>query len=335
MFPRQLFLSHVNRESIIKRILSSMGCSPDFIERVTPDISSFASDMVTNPCNASTSKVLTMVLVILVTTPYDEREEIDRALNESLIQETSRFKPASKSCIDGLKRMSFEDSCSMKDCMVARDEPLVPFMPVCHALMIKDYGGDLVSGIITPFITKPTEDLLNAECLLWIVLVTISFHEIFVNLNVGIRDLYLLKWVTSASHSACSVKETQMEHFRNLDALGSIKANILCKGACLGLNTLWDLRRIFVSVSSSKTSSADATGVYVVDKGLMEWNSDISAAEIRLELLVVHMGACRTEITKSPAMKSQDVRRKMDGIEVKYKSATVWEDRFCVTSGHV
>ncbi|KAG6786154.1 hypothetical protein POTOM_007748 [Populus tomentosa] len=125
LFPRQLFSSHVNRESIVKEILSSMGCSPDFIESAAPDISSFALDMVTNPCNASSSEVLTMVLAIHVTTPYDEREEIDRALSESLMQEASRFKPASKSCIDGLKRMSLEGSCSMKECMVCLEEFLM------------------------------------------------------------------------------------------------------------------------------------------------------------------------------------------------------------------
>ncbi|KAJ6939265.1 hypothetical protein NC651_005641 [Populus alba x Populus x berolinensis] len=125
LFPRQLFSSHVNRESIVKEILSSMGCSPDFIESAAPDISSFALDMVTDPCNASSSEVLTMVLAIHVTTPYDEREEIDRALSESLMQEASRFKPASKSCIDGLKRMSLEGSCSMKECMVCLEEFLM------------------------------------------------------------------------------------------------------------------------------------------------------------------------------------------------------------------
>ncbi|KAL3572831.1 hypothetical protein D5086_026735 [Populus alba] len=124
LFPRQLFSSHVNRESIVKEILSSMGCSPDFIESAAPDISSFALDMVTNPCNASSSEVLTMVLAIHVTTPYDEREEINRALSESLMQEASRFKPASKSCIDGLKRMSLEGSCSMKECMGKPEDTL-------------------------------------------------------------------------------------------------------------------------------------------------------------------------------------------------------------------
>lgn len=131
LFPRQLFSSHVNRESIVKEILSSMGCSPDFIESAAPDISSFALDMVTNPCNASSSEVLTMVLAIHVTTPYDEREEIDRALSESLMQEASRFKPASKSCIDGLKRMSLEGSCSMKECMVCLEEFLMGSEVAC------------------------------------------------------------------------------------------------------------------------------------------------------------------------------------------------------------
>ena len=131
LFPRQLFSSHVNRESIVKEILSSMGCSSDFIESAAPDISSFALDMVTNPCNASSSEVLTMVLAIHVTTPYDEREEIDRALSESLMQEASRFKPASKSCIDGLKRMSLEGSCSMKECMVCLEEFLMGSEVVC------------------------------------------------------------------------------------------------------------------------------------------------------------------------------------------------------------
>ncbi|KAF9687205.1 hypothetical protein SADUNF_Sadunf02G0069400 [Salix dunnii] len=125
LFPRRLFLSHVNRENIIKEILSSMGCSPDFVESVAPDISSFALDMVTDPCNASSGEALTMVLAIFVTTPYDEREEIDRALSDSLMQETSRFKPASKSCIDGLKRMSLEGSCSMKECMICLEEFLM------------------------------------------------------------------------------------------------------------------------------------------------------------------------------------------------------------------
>ncbi|KAJ6709369.1 hypothetical protein OIU74_010463 [Salix koriyanagi] len=125
LFPRQLFLSHVTRENIIKEILYSTGCSSDFVESVAPDISSFALDMVTDPCNASSSEALTMVLAILVTTPYDEREEIDRALSDSLMQETSRFKPASKSCIDGLKRMSLEGSCSMKECMICLEEFLM------------------------------------------------------------------------------------------------------------------------------------------------------------------------------------------------------------------
>lgn len=57
--------------------------------------------------------------------------EIDRALSESLMQEASRFKPASKSCIDGLKRMSLEGSCSMKECMVCLEEFLMGSEVVC------------------------------------------------------------------------------------------------------------------------------------------------------------------------------------------------------------
>ncbi|EEF48337.1 E3 ubiquitin-protein ligase ATL4-like [Ricinus communis] len=126
--PRNLIFSSddQSRSSIMDAILSTTAASRDFIDLILPEVSSFALEMATHPSNKNV-KVLTMGLLICVVTPYDEREEIDRALGET-IQEKARFKPASKSCIEGLKRVRIDkddDKISGETCMVCLEKESV------------------------------------------------------------------------------------------------------------------------------------------------------------------------------------------------------------------
>lgn len=86
--------------------------------------------MVTHPCNSKV-KVLAMGLAIFVVTPYDDRQEIDRALSE-IMQENPRFEPASKSCIEGLKRVKLVgDSTMMEKCMICLEKAMVGQEVIC------------------------------------------------------------------------------------------------------------------------------------------------------------------------------------------------------------
>lgn len=128
---RELVLCGEFGTRAIEMILSNTGASTDFIQGATPDISSYALSLINDPCNAN-SKVITMVLAILVISPYDDRGEIDRALSEIRMEETNlRFKPASKSSIEGLIRVKLESLCRMKECMICLEEFLIGKQVMC------------------------------------------------------------------------------------------------------------------------------------------------------------------------------------------------------------
>ncbi|KAF5749035.1 hypothetical protein HS088_TW04G00996 [Tripterygium wilfordii] len=120
--PRQLLLSPELAQRFIQILLSETGASLDFVGAAAPDISSFALEMIVNDaCNAN-RRVLSMVLAVLVVTPYDEHGEIERAIGES-VRESVKFRPASKESIEGLLRI--EDSCEVNECVICLEELLV------------------------------------------------------------------------------------------------------------------------------------------------------------------------------------------------------------------
>ncbi|KAF5735508.1 hypothetical protein HS088_TW15G01015 [Tripterygium wilfordii] len=120
--PRQLLLSLELAQRFVRFLLSETGASMDFVEAAATDISSFALEMIVNDaCNAN-RRVLSMVLMVLVVTPYDEHGEIERAIGESF-REGVKFRPASKESIEGLLR--FEDSCGVNKCVICLEESLV------------------------------------------------------------------------------------------------------------------------------------------------------------------------------------------------------------------
>ncbi|KAF2291387.1 hypothetical protein GH714_023516 [Hevea brasiliensis] len=123
--PRNLFLSQDSGSVVVDALLSTTGVSRDFIDSVIPDVSSFAFDMVTHPYNSKV-RVLTMGLAIFVVTPYDDRQEIDRALSEAM-QENPRFEPSSKSCIEGLKRVKLvnDSTTMMKRCAICLKKQMI------------------------------------------------------------------------------------------------------------------------------------------------------------------------------------------------------------------
>ncbi|XP_050214294.1 E3 ubiquitin-protein ligase SGR9, amyloplastic-like [Mercurialis annua] len=116
--PRTLIFSSddQSRSHIINNILSTTGASTDFINSILTEVSSFASEIVSHPSNDNV-KILTMGLFICVATPYDDREEIDRFLRET-IQENARFEPASKSCIQRLNKIRVEDDGFCQKCVI-------------------------------------------------------------------------------------------------------------------------------------------------------------------------------------------------------------------------
>ncbi|KAK7847026.1 hypothetical protein CFP56_007199 [Quercus suber] len=89
--------------TILANIFSNTGVSQDFLDAATPSILSFASVMFNDARNIG--RVLFPIAVfVLVVTPYDERDQIDRAIRESMEARTVKTVPAAKSSIDGLKK---------------------------------------------------------------------------------------------------------------------------------------------------------------------------------------------------------------------------------------
>lgn len=95
--------------------------SQDFLDTATPSILSFASVMFNDARNIG--RVLFPIAVfVLVVTPYDERDQIDRAIRESMEARTVKTVPAAKSSIDGLKKVRIDDFCSIRECSICLEE---------------------------------------------------------------------------------------------------------------------------------------------------------------------------------------------------------------------
>uniref|UniRef100_A0A7N2MK21 Uncharacterized protein n=1 Tax=Quercus lobata TaxID=97700 RepID=A0A7N2MK21_QUELO len=107
--------------TILANIFSNTGVSQDFLDTATPSILSFASVMFNDARNIG--RVLFPIAVfVLVVTPYDERDQIDRAIRESMEARTFKTVPAAKSSIDGLKKVRIDDFCSIRECSICLEE---------------------------------------------------------------------------------------------------------------------------------------------------------------------------------------------------------------------
>ncbi|CAN1176182.1 E3 ubiquitin-protein ligase RING1-like [Linum perenne] len=130
LLPRELFSSSADGfdpSSVVEAALSETGAAGDFIAAIVPEVSSFAVELATDPSNAGV-RVVTMVLALFVITPFDDREAIDQALSEQDVRDL-RFKPASKSAIEGLKRFTLD--CLGGSCTVCLDEMLIGDQVAC------------------------------------------------------------------------------------------------------------------------------------------------------------------------------------------------------------
>ena len=107
--------------TILANLFSNTGVSQDFLDTATPSILSFASVMFNDARNIG--RVLFPIAVfVLVVTPYDERDQIDRAIRESMEARTVKTVPAAKSSIDGLKKVRIDDFCSIRECSICLEE---------------------------------------------------------------------------------------------------------------------------------------------------------------------------------------------------------------------
>ncbi|KAK0598605.1 hypothetical protein LWI29_036245 [Acer saccharum] len=102
-------------------MLSLTGLPPESIQDMVSDhVFHCGWRMENDPMNLD-YKVLTMAINIMVTTPYDDPQEIDRAISESTSSAMTRFTPASKDAIQRLEKMSFDHDDQCK-CMICLEE---------------------------------------------------------------------------------------------------------------------------------------------------------------------------------------------------------------------
>lgn len=107
--------------TILHDVLSDTGVSQDFLDALAPEMLSFASDTANN--NATQNVGGAIGLLVFVTTAYDDRREIERAIRESTeITRMALTVPATKSSIEGLKKVKIDLSCTIKECSVCLEE---------------------------------------------------------------------------------------------------------------------------------------------------------------------------------------------------------------------
>ncbi|KAG4115995.1 hypothetical protein ERO13_D12G142200v2 [Gossypium hirsutum] len=99
---RDLFFSEQNGRNILIAMVADFGASQDFIDTVlVPDVMSFAWDTHSMPMNLGRQVIKLRVELVIEVRPNDEIEE---SLTSSV-----NFKPASKSSIEALKRVIWDD----------------------------------------------------------------------------------------------------------------------------------------------------------------------------------------------------------------------------------
>ncbi|KAK2654339.1 hypothetical protein Ddye_014195 [Dipteronia dyeriana] len=102
-------------------MLSSTGLPPEYIEGIVSDrVFLCGWRMERDPMNLD-YKVLTMTINITVTTPYDNRQEIDRTISESSSSAMTWFTPVSKDAIQRLEKVRFDQDDECK-CMICLEE---------------------------------------------------------------------------------------------------------------------------------------------------------------------------------------------------------------------
>ncbi|XP_062149961.1 probable E3 ubiquitin-protein ligase RHC2A [Alnus glutinosa] len=142
LVPCDAFLSLGS--TILHDMFSETGVSQDFLDAAVPHILSFAFDMVedTTTRRSVGRALLPMALVVLVATAYDERDEIERAIRESMEESRRAIAtvPAAKSSVDeALRNVRIDDgSCTARECSICLEEfcsglePEVVCMPCSH-----------------------------------------------------------------------------------------------------------------------------------------------------------------------------------------------------------
>ncbi|KAM2067412.1 hypothetical protein ACFX1T_043747 [Malus domestica] len=136
LVPFNVFFSQT-RETI-ETILSGTGVSMDFVETLVPEVYALAVEITRNSENAEPI-VVPLDLDVLAVTPFDDREQIERAIVESGL--VYNPVPAAKSLGAGLKTVNIENLGVSKECSICLEELStgleVVLMP-CNHLQHKD-----------------------------------------------------------------------------------------------------------------------------------------------------------------------------------------------------
>uniref|UniRef100_A0A2N9FHF9 Uncharacterized protein n=1 Tax=Fagus sylvatica TaxID=28930 RepID=A0A2N9FHF9_FAGSY len=106
-------------------MFSETGVSQDFLDTAIPHILSFATDMFNDTNNVGRVQ-FPIALYVLAVTPFDDRDQIDRAISEFTREsmETRMIKtvPAAKASIEALKKVRVDVSCTARECSICLEE---------------------------------------------------------------------------------------------------------------------------------------------------------------------------------------------------------------------
>ncbi|CAB4266923.1 unnamed protein product [Prunus armeniaca] len=91
----------------------------DFVHVLLPEVHSFAMDVAQEPANAG-PRIVPLVLAVLAVTPFDDRDQIERAIMES--GQVFNPVPAAKSSIAGLKKVKIDNLSVTKECSICLEE---------------------------------------------------------------------------------------------------------------------------------------------------------------------------------------------------------------------
>lgn len=95
--------------------------SLDFIEALVPEVYSFALEIATDLENGDPKpKVVPLNLGVVAVTPYDDHDQIERAIWES--GQVFNPVPATKSSIAALKKVKVENLSVMNECSICLEE---------------------------------------------------------------------------------------------------------------------------------------------------------------------------------------------------------------------
>ncbi|PQP99635.1 E3 ubiquitin-protein ligase RNF181-like [Prunus yedoensis var. nudiflora] len=115
--PFDVFFSHT--QETIQTVLSGSGVSMDFVHVLLPEVHSFAMEVAQEPANAG-PRIVPLVLAVLAVTPFDDRDQIERAIMES--GQVFNPVPAAKSSIAGLKKVKIDNLSVTKECSICLEE---------------------------------------------------------------------------------------------------------------------------------------------------------------------------------------------------------------------